>query len=476
MNSNPTSINTEAIEIKRIFDIQAKHKSILKKSTASERIAKLNKMKKAIFSMRSEIQDAIYKDFKKPAEEVDLTELFPIVTEIKHIVAHLERWMEPEEVDTPLSMIGSSSYILREPKGTCLVISPWNYPFQLAISPVLMCVATGNTCIVKPSEFTHHTTDIITKYLKTIFDEKEVAVVTGDASVSQELFQLKFDHIHFTGSPAVGKIVMKEASKFLTSVTLELGGKSPAIVDETANMNEASNKIGWGKCINVGQTCIAPDYVLVHESKKTEFVNALKQQIDNAFGKEMSNSKDMGRIVNNRHFTRLKSLLDDAIQKGANVEYGGVSKEDENYFTPTLLTNVSEDSRVLQEEIFGPILPIISYKTIDEALQYINDREKPLALYIFSGKNKNAQYILDNTSAGGTCVNDTLTHIAQPNLPFGGVNNSGIGKSHGVFGFREFSNERAVLKQHLKKGTLQLLYPPYTGFVKRMIDITLKYF
>lgn len=476
MSQVPISPNSSKEEINRIFTLQKDYKAKLKSTTANDRIAKLKKMKAAVFSMRSEIQKAIYNDFKKPAEEVDLTELFPIVTEIKHIISHLERWMEPEEVETPMSMMGSSSFVLREPKGNCLVISPWNYPFQLAISPILMCVATGNTCMVKPSEFTPHTTNIIIQFLKSIFDEKEVAVITGDASVSQELFQLKFDHIHFTGSPNVGKIVMKEASKFLTSVTLELGGKSPAIVDETADIDEASNKIGWGKCINVGQTCIAPDYVLIHESKKTAFIDSLKKQIDHAFGKEMSNTPDLGRIVNSRHFSRLKSLLDDAVQKGAIVEYGGISKEDENYFTPTILTNVSEDCRVLQEEIFGPILPILTYKNIDEALSYINEREKPLALYIFSGKNKNSDYILSNTSAGGTCINDTLTHIAQPNLPFGGINNSGIGKSHGFYGFKEFSNERAVLKQHLKKGTLQLLYPPYTGFVRRMIDITLKYF
>jgi aldehyde dehydrogenase (NAD+) len=476
MSQVPISPNSSKEEINRIFTLQKDYKAKLKSTTANDRIAKLKKMKAAVFSMRSEIQKAIYNDFKKPAEEVDLTELFPIVTEIKHIISHLERWMEPEEVETPMSMMGSSSFVLREPKGNCLVISPWNYPFQLAISPILMCVATGNTCMVKPSEFTPHTTNIIIQFLKSIFDEKEVAVITGDASVSQELFQLKFDHIHFTGSPNVGKIVMKEASKFLTSVTLELGGKSPAIVDETADIDEASNKIGWGKCINVGQTCIAPDYVFIHESKKAAFIDSLKKQIDHAFGKEMSNTPDLGRIVNSRHFSRLKSLLDDAVQKGAIVEYGGISKEDENYFTPTILTNVSEDCRVLQEEIFGPILPILTYKNIDEALSYINEREKPLALYIFSGKNKNSDYILSNTSAGGTCINDTLTHIAQPNLPFGGINNSGIGKSHGFYGFKEFSNERAVLKQHLKKGTLQLLYPPYTGFVKRMIDITLKYF
>lgn len=476
MMTIPTSPNTSSNELQRLYQLQLKHKQLLKKGTAAERIAKLEKIKSQIFAMRQEIQVAIYNDFKKPAEEVDLTELFPLITEIKHIISHLERWMQPEEVDTPISMIGSSSYILREPKGCCLVISPWNYPFQLALSPVLMCIASGNTCILKPSEFTPHSTDIIIKFIKSIFDENEVAVVTGDASVSQYLFQLRFDHIHFTGSPAVGKIVMKEASKFLTSVTLELGGKSPAVVDETANIEEASHKIAWGKCINVGQTCIAPDYLLVHQSKKDEMINALKKQIDHAFGKDISSNKDLGRIVNNKHFIRLKSLLDDAIQKGAKIEYGGISKEDENYFMPTILSNVSEDSKLMQEEIFGPLLPIIAYNSIDEAVNYINAKEKPLALYIFSNKSKNSNYILEHTSAGGTCINDTLTHIAQPNLPFGGVNNSGIGKSHGFFGFKEFSNERAVLKQHLRKGTLQLLYPPYTGFVKKMIDITLKYF
>lgn len=473
--SQVSSPNTSAEEIQRLFELQKKAKQELKNSTHQQRIDQLKKMKRTLFSMRNEIQKAIYADFRKPAEEVDLTELYPLVSEIKHVSKHLYQWMEPEEVETPLSMLGSSASIVREPKGNCLVISPWNYPFQLAISPVIMCVATGNTCILKPSEHTPHTTEIIKSFIKQVFDEKQVAVVTGDASVAAILFQYKFDHIHFTGSPAVGKIVMKEAAKFLTSVTLELGGKSPAIVDETADIEEAAMKIAWGKCINVGQTCIAPDYVYVHEQVKDKLVSALKTQIEKMYSLEMASSKDMGRIVNARHFTRIKSLLDDAVSKGANVEFGGISKEDQNYITPTVLSNVSDDSAIMQEEIFGPLLPIKTFSNINQALTSINEGEKPLSLYIFSKKNKNIDFILSHSSAGGTCINDTLVHQAHPNLPFGGVNNSGIGKSHGVFGFREFTNERAVLKQHLKKGSLQMLYPPYTGFVKKMIDFTLKY-
>jgi len=471
-----TSPNTSKEEIERIYNVQKAYKQTLKNTDATERIAKLKKVKAAIFSMRIEIQQAIYADFKKPAEEVDLTELFPLVSEIKHICEHLDSWMEPEEVATPMSMLGSTASIVREPKGNCLVISPWNYPFQLAISPILMCIATGNTCMLKPSEFTPNTTQMIHRFLKSLFDEKEVAIITGDAAVSQGLFQLKFDHIHFTGSPAVGKIVMREASKFLTSVTLELGGKSPAIIDETANLEEAANKVAWGKCINVGQTCIAPDYVFVQESKKNELLEKLKSNVESLYSKDIEKNRDMGRIVNNKHFNRLKSLLEDALEKGAKIEFGGHMNETENYFEPTILTNVPLNARVLEEEIFGPILPILTFNTIDNALNYINTNEKPLALYIFSTKNKNAEYIINNTSAGGTCINDTLVHQAHPNLPFGGINNSGIGKSHGIFGFKEFSNERAMLKQHLRKGALQLLYPPYTNFAKRMIDITLKYF
>jgi aldehyde dehydrogenase (NAD+) len=287
---------------------------------------------------------------------------------------------------------------------------------------------------------------------------------------------LKFDHIHFTGSPAVGKVVMRAAAEYLTSVTLELGGKSPVIIDETANIDAAVKKMTWGKFLNVGQTCIAPDYVLIHESKKDEFVAKFKTNLDKSFGADPKQSMDLSRIINNKHFKRIKALLADAVKDGAVIEVGGQDDESQNYIAPTLITNVSLESKIMKEEIFGPVLPIMTYKNLDDALKIVNEKEKPLALYVFSGKSKVADYVVDNTSAGGTCINDNLVHITQPNLPFGGVNNSGIGKSMGYYGFKEFSNERAVLKA-LHSGSIATpLWYPYGKLTKGITELMLKYF
>jgi aldehyde dehydrogenase (NAD+) len=309
-----------------------------------------------------------------------------------------------------------------------------------------------------------------------IFNENEVAVVLGDYSVSSELLKLKFDHIHFTGSPNVGKVVMRAAAEHLTTVTLELGGKSPAIIDESANIDAAVKKISWGKFVNVGQTCIAPDYALIHESKKDEFIAKFKTNAEKFFTATPKQSADLARIVNNKHFNRLKGLLEDAVLRGAKVEYGGDLDESQNYISPTLLSNVPLDSKIMEEEIFGPLLPLVTFKTMDEALKIVNAKEKPLALYVFSGKSKVSDYVVNNTSAGGTCINDNLVHISQPNLPFGGINNSGIGKSTGYFGFKEFSNERAVLKA-LHSGSIATpLWFPYGKLARMVTNIMLKYF
>jgi len=288
--------------------------------------------------------------------------------------------------------------------------------------------------------------------------------------------KLKFDHIHFTGSPAVGKVVMRAAAEHLTSVTLELGGKSPVIIDETANIDAAVKKITWGKYLNCGQTCIAPDYILVHDSKKDEFVSKLDANLKKVFGDDPEKSADMGRIVNNKHFNRIKGLLDEAVSKGAKIETGGQTNESDNYIAPTVISNVSLDSKVMQEEIFGPVLPVLSFHNTDDALNVINGKEKPLALYIFSGTQKKQDFWLDKTTAGGTCINDNVVHITQPNLPFGGVNNSGIGKSFGLFGFKEFSNERAVLKALHSGSVVTPLWQPYGKLAKFVADLMIKYF
>ncbi len=384
---------------------------------------------------RSKIEQAVLADLHKPAVETAYAEIYGVIAECRFAIANLDDWTAPHEVDTPLLFIGSASKIVFEPKGITLLLTPWNYPFMMPCQHLVSAVAAGCTAIIKPSEFTPHTSAIVKELLAEVFPENEVAVIEGDYTVSSELLKLKFDHIHFTGSPAVGKVVMRAAAEHLTSVTLELGGKSPTIIDETANIGAAAKKITWGKYLNVGQTCIAPDYVLIQESKKDEFLAALKARVNKIFGDKPEQSPDLGRIVNSRHYQRIKGLYDDAISRGAKLEFGGEFDAEQNFISPTALSNVPLDSKIMEEEIFGPILPVITYKTPQDALNIIDGKEKPLALYIYSGKSKNQDFWLNNTTAGGTCINDNVCHIVQPNLPFGGVNNSGIGKSRRLFRF-----------------------------------------
>lgn len=479
LKSIPKSGNDSSTRIQEIFKLQQANLQYLKNTSGKERRKKLKALKNKVFEYRTKIQEALNADFQKPATESDISEIYPVVSELKHTIAHFEDWMEREEVDIPITMLGSSAYVHYEPKGSCLVITPWNYPFYLAVSPLIYAIAAGNAAILKPSEFTPNTSQLVKEMLAELFEEKEIAVVQGDHQVSSELLKLKFNHIHFTGSPMVGKIVMEGASKHLTSCTLELGGKSPTIVDDTANIKEAATKIVWGKYLNEGQTCIAPDYVLVHESKKAALVDAMKAEIKKKYGADTNARLEGGnlcRLVNAKHYKRVQELTDDAVSKGANVEIGGKYDDSQNFIDPTILTNVSSDSRIMNEEIFGPVLPLLTFSNLEEAMSMVNSKERPLALYIFSNKEKNIKYIMNNSSAGGTCINDTILHILQPNLPFGGVNNSGIGKSHGKWGFVDFSNERSVLKQHFKFGMALFLHPPYNKFTKFMIDITMKYF
>lgn len=472
------SANTPSSEIMRLYNLHQQNKQNIKNTTAKDRRKKLKALKEVVLQKREAIQQALYNDFRKAPAETELTEIATVIVEIKHTLANFEEWMQPQSVDTPLSFFGTSSKLVYEPKGSTLIIAPWNYPFQLALIPLVSAVAAGNTALIKPSEYTPHTSTIIREVVKAVFNENEVAVIEGDHSVSQELLRLKFDHIFFTGSPQVGKIVMRAAAEHLASVTLELGGKSPVIVDETANVSRSARRIVWGKFINNGQTCIAPDYLLVHESKYSELIDELKKNIGKFYGESdeaIKQSPDYCRIVNARHHARIKKLVEDAIDKGANVATGCKIDDSENYISPTLLTDVPLNSEIMEEEIFGPVLPILKYNDINQALALINSKEKPLALYIFSGKQKNIDNIMQNTSAGGTSINETMLHNSQPNVPFGGVNNSGIGSAHGIFGFKAFSHERAVLRQHMPQGGIEHMYPPYKGIVPKLIQFAAKY-
>ncbi len=371
-------------------------------------------------------------------------------------------------------MLTTRSWIRYEPRGVVLIIAPWNYPFNLSIGPLISAIAAGNSAVIKPSEHAPHTSALVRQMLSELFAEEEVAVFEGAVETATELLATPFDHIFFTGSPAIGKIVMKAAAEHLSSVTLELGGKSPVIIDESANLRDCAEKIAWGKYSNVGQTCIAPDYLFTPESIKESFIKELKRAIEKRYSKEPQLSRDYARIISLRHHQRLEDLLKQSVEQGARVEIGGVSNHAQRYFAPTVLSNVTPEHPVMKEEIFGPLLPIITYQKLPEAIDLINAGEKPLALYIFSRDKKNIDYILNNTSSGGVCINEVLLHFLQVNLPFGGVNHSGMGNSHGFYGFRAFSHERAILKHH-RWSPLKLLYPPYTPTVQRLIKLILKY-
>jgi aldehyde dehydrogenase (NAD+) len=378
---------------------------------------------------------------------------------------------------TPLYLT-TRSWIQYEPRGVVLIISPWNYSINLVFAPLAAAIAAGNCMILKPSEFSPHSSTLIKKAINEIFPENEVAVFNGSKEVAIELLNKPFDHIFFTGSTETGTKVMEAASKTLSSVTLELGGKSPVIIDETANLNDAAHKIIWAKILNSGQSCHAPDYLLVPENIQSEFIEKLKHSIRKLLGENESlwaSSKDFARIIDNRHFDRLKQLLNGAIKDGGKIEIGGNINEDENYIDPTILSNVSPTSVIMEEEIFGPLLPILTFSNINDAIKLINKKTKPLALYLFSKNKSQVDLVLKNTSAGTTCINDVYIQYSQLNLPFGGANHSGIGKAHGFYAFQEFSNLRAILKHH-RFAPLKLVYPPYTKRVQKIADLIIKYF
>ena len=408
----------------------------------------------------------------KTTKEADLTEIFVVLSEIRQARKNLKSWMIPKKVNTSITYLGSKAEVVYEPKGACLIISPWNYPFQLATGPLISAIAAGNTAIIKPSEFSESTSALILRMCSEVFDHSEVAVVLGAVEESQELLTLPFDHIFFTGSPQVGKIVMAAAAKNLTSITLELGGKSPTIVDATANIKDAAKKITWGKWQNAGQVCIAPDYILVHESKKQALIEELVVQSSKIY----ADRQTYGGIINRHHHNRINDLMADAIENGAKLEFGGKSDRENLRFTPTLSTETAKNARVWQEEIFGPILPLDTFNDLDDVIAFINKKPKPLALYVFSRSRSNIRKVKKGTSSGMMTINDTVLQFAHPYLPIGGVNNSGIGKAHGHAGFIAFSNEKALVKQRVGLTMAKTVYPPYSAVKNFMINLMVKYF
>lgn len=443
---NPT---TDKTRMQAVFERQAATALRLRSSSADERIAKIRKLRDAVIAHTEDWYRAAYADFKKPAGEVDLAELLPVCVEANDAMRNLKKWMKPLRVWPTMLTMGMRSHVQYSPRGRCLIIGPFNYPVNLTLGPLISAIAAGNTAILKPSELTPNLSGLICKVVREVFTEDEVAIFEGEADVSQALLDMPFDHIFFTGSPMIGKYVMGAAAKHLSSVTLELGGKSPTIIDESANLKLAATNVMWAKFANSGQTCIAPDYVYVHESVKDKWIESCRAQLKKAYGStlaEQQASPHLAHIVNARHTTRIKALLDDATANGARALTGGGSNEADCFVQPTLLDNVSNSSRIMDEEIFGPLLPIIGYRDIGEVIANINAGQKPLALYIYSRNNANIDRVLTNTVSGGACVNHALMQFLHGNLPFGGINNSGIGNAHGHYGFKAFSHERGVVR------------------------------
>lgn len=450
-------------KIDLVFKSQQAYKYTLRKSNAAERIAKLKALKAVITKKEDKIYQALQKDLRKSTFESAVTELIFIYGELDFAIKNLSNWMSAKRVGKTLSNPFAKNRLYYEPKGVCLIIAPWNYPFQLMMSPLISAIAAGNCVILKPSELSPATSAVVGEIIAEAFNEQEVACFEGDAAMSTALLKLAFDHIFFTGSTAIGKIVMEAAAKNLSSVTLELGGKSPVIIDQEVDLEKAATKIAWGKLVNSGQTCIAPDYVFVHEQQVDQFIELYKAAAQKMyFRTDKIDQNVYGKIINPKQYKRLKELVDEAIEKGARINWGGTFEEQSQTIYPVILTQIPSGAKVMEEEIFGPILPIVSYQNMEEVITQVNAKSKALALYIFSKSSKNVKYIIKNTSAGGSCVNDVLIHISNPKLPFGGVNGSGMGSSHGFFGFKNFSHERAVVFQRGLDFN-QLIYPPYEG-------------
>lgn len=421
------------------------------------RIKSLNRLKKVIKSLEKEIYAALTEDLQKPKFETYTSEIGMIYEDINLMVSKLKLWTKPQLQTTGITNFPAKSYVYSEPFGVSLIIGAWNYPLQLTLVPLVGAIAAGNCAIVKPSELSVASSSIIAKIVEKAFDKDHVAVVEGGIEVSQALLEQKFDFIFFTGSTNVGRIVNMAAAKHLTPVVLELGGKSPCIVDETADIDLAARRICWGKFFNAGQSCVAPDYVLVHHSKKVKLIQAIEKTIEEFFGADPQKSSDLSRIVSKRHFDRLINLL-----KDANVVIGGTNDEEFRYLSPTVVDLEDSNHPLMEDEIFGPILPIISINSLEDAIEKVYDHPNPLALYIFSTRYKNQQKVINSLNFGGGCINDTVAHVANNGIPFGGIGSSGMGQYHGKASFEIFSHKKSILHKAAWPD-VPLRYPPYKG-------------
>lgn len=451
--TNPARQSAQDVfaEIERIFALQRDHQWEMKATTAEQRKVKLQRLKSAVEAHGDEIVAAVQQDIRKPEHEIRITECANVIANVERNINNLDEWMKPVEV-VPSQNSNDKAKIVYEARGVCLILGPWNFPLGLVLGPLAAAIAAGNCCIVKLSDLCPATARVAAKIIKEAFEESEVALFEGDVDVATALLELPFNHIFFTGSTRVGKLVMAAAAKNLATVTLELGGKSPVIVDEGADLQKVAGDLAAAKQFNGGQACISPDYLLIREEQKDalseEFRAKVKQNLyteDDHIKKE-----NIAQIVNPQNFARIKRLFDDALAKGARVAVGGILEEADRTIHPTLLTDVTPDMLIMQEEIFAPIVPVMTYKNFDDAVAYIAERNKPLALYMYSDNQDNIDKVLKRTSSGGVTINGFFSHYLENRLPFGGVNQSGMGSYHGVFGFKAFSHERAIYIQQNK--------------------------
>ncbi|AJT41105.1 aldehyde dehydrogenase family protein [Psychromicrobium lacuslunae] len=426
------------------------------------RLTKLEALRTMLTERTAEFTEALHQDLRKHPDEAWMTEIGFVCTEISHTVKNLRRWLEPERASVPVSLLPASAQIVNDPLGVVLVIAPWNYPVQLALVPVLGALAAGNTVLLKPSELAPATSAVLAEWLPKYLGDA-VAVLEGGVPETTELLKERFDHIFYTGNGQVARIVMTAAAQHLTPVTLELGGKSPVYLDESVDLRAAAQRIAWGKYLNAGQTCVAPDYVLGTEKVLDRLAAILPKAINSLFRGDPRNSDDYGRIINERHFERLERLLE-----GAELVTGGECDATENYLAPTVLRAEAE-SPVMQQEIFGPLLPLVTVRDEQDAIRFINERDKPLALYVFTERKQSKQNFIENTSSGALCFGVPAAHLLVPGLPFGGVGPSGMGAYHGKHSLETFSHRKAVFDKPLKPDTMKLIYPPFNALKHQVV-------
>lgn len=454
--------------LQELFHKQTEFQASARQLTVNQRLRLLKKLGKVVLNNRFAIQDALLKDFQKPTHETDITDTWVVLSEIRHLRKNLRNWTHPVKAETPISMLGTRAYVHYEAKGVCLILSPWNYPINLTLGPLAHCIAAGNTAIIKPSEFTPATSQLMAEMIASVFPQEHATVVTGDAAVSKALLQLPFDHIYFTGSTVVGKEVMKAAAENLSSVTLELGGKTPVYVHDDAAIKDAAAKITAAKMVNAGQSCIAPDYLIVHESVAEKLIHEIEQQTHLYFSEKNSDPRNYSSIINEKHFNRLLEL--------SGIQKDHLKKLPEGKIPLQIIRIADINVPLMKQELFGPILPVITVTNDAEALKIIHSQPPPLSVYLFCKSSQIRNNFSKATQSGSICFNECAVQYLNPALPFGGIRNSGIGRGHGKAAFLSFSNERVYFRQRTGITTAKLLYPPYSNWKKKLITLLLKYF